>query len=189
MPILEEFLRTGQLGPIRSGMSSDEVETALGSPQDESTKRKPRIVRYGPLQIAFVRGEDRVARVSMVALYPRDFDEELPTAVRFDTAPLESKERVHTFLTSIGITPTAVETEPVDQVVLPSDVRIVFDEGAVHGVYFSPPVPAATSKQLTLTLPAKTLDALKALAKTRKKRSVAELAASVLTAHITAETH
>ena len=38
MATLEQFLRTGELGPVRPGMSEAEAIALLGSPQDESVR-------------------------------------------------------------------------------------------------------------------------------------------------------
>src|SRR5438128_1529706 len=57
MATLEQFLRTGDLGPIHPGMTRAEVIACLGLPQDESVVCEPKILKYGALQLTFARRE------------------------------------------------------------------------------------------------------------------------------------
>ncbi len=57
MVSLDEFLRTGNLGDLRPGMSKEEVQTLLGLPDDTgNTSRKypqPSIFLYGTVELWF----------------------------------------------------------------------------------------------------------------------------------------
>jgi hypothetical protein len=188
MPTLEEFLKTGAIGPIRGGMTYAEVVAALGPPQSESVKRKPRVLKYGPLQLSLYPDRDRTDRVSLIALYPRQSADALPPAVRVALDPLGCRQRFQTFLGETELTPTAVSSDPVDQVVLPGGVKVVFDVDAVHGVFAPANSSVAPTRQLTVTLTDDTMNALTVMAKAQQRRSVAELASSLLTSQVAART-
>jgi hypothetical protein len=53
MATLEEFVRTGHLGPIILGVSPTDVMTVLGEPDDISKKANPLILKYGCVQLTF----------------------------------------------------------------------------------------------------------------------------------------
>lgn len=64
---LVEFLRSGNFGGLRLGMTGQEVRTLLGEPEDTSVSNHPLIWKYGRFQIAF--DENRI--VSMTAYFER----------------------------------------------------------------------------------------------------------------------
>lgn len=175
MPTLEEFLKTGTLGPIRSGMTYAEVVAALGPPQAESVKRKPRVLKYGPLQLALTRGADEVERVSLTSLYTRESVDQLPPPARLSDAIPHGEGEFRSFLS--GVVPSVTQADD-GAIRLPSGVRVVFADGAVHSLHVAPLKPK--TKQLNVSLPTETLAALQALAKANKKESVAELASALL---------
>jgi len=53
MASILEFIKTGKLGSVSLGISKEEIENILGKPDDVSVSRKPRIYKYGSLQLAF----------------------------------------------------------------------------------------------------------------------------------------
>jgi hypothetical protein len=53
------FIKTGILGEITLGVSISSVQEYLGSPEDVSISRKPIILKYGSLQMAFYREKGR----------------------------------------------------------------------------------------------------------------------------------
>ena len=56
---LKEFLRTGDLGPVRLGMREDEVFALFGSPNDKGLtsrrRKKPCLWLYGDIELIFDR--------------------------------------------------------------------------------------------------------------------------------------
>ena len=64
---LDEFLRTGELGPVRMGMSRDDVLRVLGEPErlGGTSKNHPQalIWKYGDVELHFDPGTDLIALV------------------------------------------------------------------------------------------------------------------------------
>jgi hypothetical protein len=52
---LNSFYKRVNWAPLRPGMSQAEVIDLLGPAQDESVARHPRILKYGGLQLTFLR--------------------------------------------------------------------------------------------------------------------------------------
>lgn len=74
MASILEFIKTGKLGPISLGDSKEDVENILGDPDDVSISRKPRILRYSSLQLAFYWDKERkVGLLNSIHMY---FDNE-----------------------------------------------------------------------------------------------------------------
>jgi hypothetical protein len=79
---LHEFLVRGVLGQLRHGLTPDEVRALCGQPTDTSVSPKPRIWKYGSLQVAFCG--DKLTRpeyVDFVGLYYRDDTFWLPSMI------------------------------------------------------------------------------------------------------------
>src|SRR5262245_13765908 len=100
MATLANFLMTGQLGPIALGITPLEAMSLLGDADDTSRKSNPLILRYGPLQLTFVKqGKVRESRLTQLGLYFQPpAVEPLPEVVRPtdwspDGAPLEREFR------------------------------------------------------------------------------------------------
>jgi hypothetical protein len=75
---LRALLVDGKLGPLTLGMSGVEVERLLGTPDNISPQKYPRILTYGSLQVAL-----RDERVVFLGVYFRSGEGELPPAVAF----------------------------------------------------------------------------------------------------------
>lgn len=75
--LLREFLVHASLGPIKSGITPEEVAALCGLPEDVSVSRKPRIWKYGSLQIAFDDGPPG-GRLYFLGIYFRDAPIVLP---------------------------------------------------------------------------------------------------------------
>src|SRR5690349_11154714 len=88
MATLEQFLRTGQLGPLALGMTTADVTAVLGEPQQVSRKSNPLLVKYGGLQLTFSRQRaDRVFRMNQLGIYFQPEPEPLPASVRPEDIP------------------------------------------------------------------------------------------------------
>lgn len=55
MTSIIEFVKTGKLGSISLDVTKNNVEKFLGKPDDVSISRKPTILKYGALQLAFYK--------------------------------------------------------------------------------------------------------------------------------------
>ncbi|MBV9865439.1 MAG: hypothetical protein JO316_08825 [Abitibacteriaceae bacterium] len=64
---MQDFLKTGSLGPVHLKMGRAEVERHLGQPEDWSAmlnqQRRPVIWKYGSIEIYFSDNEDVVAMI------------------------------------------------------------------------------------------------------------------------------
>lgn len=79
---LHEFLVRGVLSPIRHGLAPAEVHTLCGDPTDTSVSLKPRIWKYGSLQVAFSRAKLSGSEcVNFIGLYYREEPFWLPPAI------------------------------------------------------------------------------------------------------------
>jgi hypothetical protein len=179
MSAVSDFLRTGSIGPIRPGATEAEVVDALGQPHAVSVRNKPRVANYGPIQLAYFRSPDQPDRVASMSLYPAHGGR--VSGLDVDTLP-KTRAAVTAALAAAGVQPVAERREPVDEIELPSGVRLVFDGDQLHSVHvrLAAPVPQAETKQLSVILPLSTFRALQELARRRQHGSVQELVASVL---------
>ncbi len=70
---MQDFLQSGQLGPIRLGMSRTQVRELLGDPDDiGGTSRKYRVPatwKYGDIELHYERGKDQ-----LVLIHADDFN-------------------------------------------------------------------------------------------------------------------
>ena len=181
MPKLHDFLATGSLGPLHFGMTADEIVAALGQPDGEAVQRKQRGLKYGALQLWLQRIDTQTERLSAVFLY-FGTGGELPAAVRFAEAVPVTRDAVSAWLAAMGIKPVKETTDPVAAITLSSCVTFTFDEGALHLISCSAQESREPHrKQLTVSLPIKVFAELHARAK-RDRRSVADTAATLLTA-------
>lgn len=66
---LQDFLRTGILGPVRLGMSRAQVRDVLGDPEHTGgisrKQRMPTILKYGDLEFLYRPGEDHLQAIHM----------------------------------------------------------------------------------------------------------------------------
>lgn len=160
-----EFLKTGRLGPVSVGMARDDVRMALGEPRDVSVNRFPRIWKYGPLQLTFYKSTDESEPflASIVLHFYSDPMEHLPEGLALtdwgERGPIDYSE-FRDYLTVHGISVVGgVTAGPRKHLVLPSAVRVSFDEDQLYSVGYDlkrePEV-----KQLTVKVRRKDLEAI-----------------------------
>jgi hypothetical protein len=183
MATLELFLKTGELGPIHSGMSRAEVISQLGPPQDESVARD--LLKYGGLQLAFHKRPGAADRPLIhIGLYFSPCAEPIPESVRptdFAGTPETTITQMRAFFAQVGLNEAvAVEGEGADSMALPSGARIAFDAQKLHSIHFTCRASRPTKKQLSVALSEDTFIQLRELAR-QSKRSVAELCAEWIT--------
>ncbi|HEV3256903.1 MAG TPA: hypothetical protein VG013_08500 [Gemmataceae bacterium] len=185
MATLKQFLQTGELGPIHPGMSETEVIALLGPPQDESVARHPQILKYGGLQLTFLRHSEAAARrLAHVGLYFRPRAEPIPEPTLLadftptaDTTIAEVRE----FLGRAGLKESAVvEGEDTNYLILPSGARITFDGQKLQSVHFATRTPNPAKKQISVSISKDTWNQLRTLAR-QSNRSVSELCAEWIT--------
>jgi hypothetical protein len=185
MATLEQFLQTGELGPIHPGMTQAEVMAWLGPPQDNSVTRLPKILKYGGMQLTFARSQASIhPALSLIALYFGPQAEPIPEPVR----PTDFTGRGETTIAEFGEflrqvdqkASASVEGEDTSYLVMPSGARITFDGPALHSIMFALRSQAPPKKQISISIPEDAWQELNTLAR-QSNRSVAELCAQWIT--------
>lgn len=129
---LKEFLRTGCLGKLRLGLSENEVITLLGYPEDTGgTSRKypkPCIYFYGSVEVHF-NPKSRVCFLIYIECpiwkklqFPPNW-----IIIDWQLTPGMKKAEVEKMLTEMRL-PFEYDTRNDELIILPSGVRIGFDE-------------------------------------------------------------
>lgn len=80
------FLLSGKLGPIETGVKQEVVHNLLGSPDDVSAVGFPAIWKYGSLQLGFVSHKRRghSPRLNFIGLYYSDAPFHIPIQMADD---------------------------------------------------------------------------------------------------------
>ncbi len=142
MASFDEFLRTGKIGPIATGMTRDAVRDRLGDPTDTSVGKSPEIWKYGPFELSFYRIPD--GSEPFLTSIVRNFDPiaSAPPAVLDLEGWLPSRDtnfeefREHLRQAKIPIY-GGVESGPRQHLVLGSSVRVTFDQGELWSVGYT----------------------------------------------------
>jgi hypothetical protein len=171
MMSFDDFLKTGQIGQLATGLSRDAVRDLLGNPSDTSVGRRPEIWKYGPIELAFYVGPEgsepfltsityHFGRPSSPIPDPLNCAGWLPTGET-------SLEDFRTHLAEVGIPVLGgVESGPHPHLVLGSAVRVTFDEGKLFSVG-STAKREPEFKQLSLSVRKDDLDQIHREAKSR----------------------
>lgn len=139
MATLEGFLRNGQLGPISLGMTPSDVMTALGEPHQTSSKSKPLLLKYGPIQLSFWRRPNhKIHQLREIALIYQPFVEPLPIALAFsDWTPSypPTEPQFTAFLNEIDYSPVQrIDGAGGAQFVFLSGVTALFTEDVLDSI-------------------------------------------------------
>jgi hypothetical protein len=182
MATLEQFLRTGELGPLHVGMREAEVIALLGAPQDESVSRKPRILKYGGLQLAFRRRPGAMdGELTFIGLYFSPGAEPIPEPSRptdFNGSANTTVVDVRAFFAKANLLDLVIKEG--ENLVMASGATIAFEDQILHSIQFAAPVGKRAIKQLSVSISNETLNQLMAVAK-QSNRSVSELCAEWIT--------
>jgi hypothetical protein len=165
MASVDEFLKTGRLGPLDVGITKEAVRGILGEPEDVSVKKNPEIWKYGALQLVFYRGshsDDPV--LSTINLFFHDPASSIPDRLGLTGWQPTSETGIEAFREYItAYDPQVYEQAPPSQdiiVSLDSGVQVTFHEGRLYGIH-SRPKNEPEVKQLTIFVPKDDLDALR----------------------------
>jgi hypothetical protein len=184
MATLEQFLRTGRLGPIHFGMTQAEAIAHLGQPPDESVQREPIILKYGGLQITFSRPSAGVEpRLVMTGLYfPPPLepipDQVLPTD--FTGTAETTIADVREYLGRVGLKETVATDGEDASLTLSSGAQIHFKDQKLWSIIHTARTPAAAKKQISISVSEGVWNQLRLLAR-QSNRSVSELCAQWVT--------
>jgi hypothetical protein len=183
MATIEQFLRTGELGPIRFGMTEDEIASKLGSPSFWNNSPDWLIKSFGALHLTFGRfGIDSKHRLAQIDLYFEPFRGGIPEQIRLTgwlPTDAVTEDEFTEYVKSIGLpVKTRFPGESGVNLFLPSGARATFSEGRLHSLHF--PAPRTPFKQISFTVPADTFDTLRERAE-KSNRSVSALCADWVT--------
>jgi len=140
MASLETFLRTGELGPIRLGMSPSDAMSVLGEAQEQSRKQNPLELKYGSLQLTFWKHGPR-SQLMVIGLYCQPSYKRIPPQVTVADITLsnrKSEKAFRSYLHDIGYLPVhMVVGESGTRLIMPSGVNVQFAEGKLHSITHS----------------------------------------------------
>jgi hypothetical protein len=183
MATLEQFLRTGELGPIRVGMTQAEAVACLGPAQDESVQREPKILKYGGLQITFARlTRGAEGQVALIGLYyhARERIPALVSPTDFTATSETTLGEMREFVVRFGLSPREVIRGDDIVLTLPSGVEIVCGDQKLWSILFAARIAVPHKKQVSVSIPDAAWQQLNTLAR-ESNRSVADLCAEWLT--------
>jgi hypothetical protein len=181
MATLADFLLTGKLGRIATGVSKEFVREILGDPEDVSVQKNPEVWKYGALQLGFFRGQDDdQTYLAFIGLYYHGADDPVPEALGLtgwmpsrETTPQVIRDYLATFNGVTGA--IAFRESDGDLVMENSGVVIVFDEGKLDKIVFTAPAKMP-HRQVSVSIPEDTLQIIRCEA-ARRKVSVSSLCA------------
>jgi hypothetical protein len=139
MGILSDFIRTGSIGPVVLGISPFEATSLLGEPDEESQKKNPLTIKYGPLQLVFwkhsTEGKSLLREIDLA------FDEDLkglPSIIALnDFTPngQTSERHFRDFMHEQGCMPVhMVESDGRRQLIFLSGVVVTFSNGMLERI-------------------------------------------------------
>ena len=139
MATLEEFLRTGHLGPVVLGMTTSDVTLALGDPQTISAKSNPLQLIYGSLKLSLWKSpSDEIHHLREIAIVYDERPSPLPKTVAFtDWRPRgrPTGRQFRLFLKSIHDLPAyTLEGPDAKQLIFPSGVRALFSGETLQSI-------------------------------------------------------
>jgi len=165
MPSLMEFLKTGQLGELRGGLTEEQVRQILGPPDSIANSRSKWIWKYGSLQLSFYRSlPEGVRRLITIGLYPRDGLLELPTPLTLEGWTPDSGTTAEDFDRFLeNAAPELLGTGSrvtVGQVELRSSARVYFDDGRLHSINYTV-FREPETEQVTISVPRAEMQAIR----------------------------
>jgi hypothetical protein len=139
MATLEDFLRTGRLGPANLGMNPTQVMTALGDPDEFSEHKSPYILKYGPVQLVFLANQKlRTRELRDIAIIYKPKFKKLPKKLRLDDwnpSSVPTEGFFTDYLENINLHPVhIVSGESGTQLVFVSGVVVLFAEKKMHSI-------------------------------------------------------
>jgi hypothetical protein len=165
MASLDEFLKTGRLGPLDLGTTKETVRRILGEPDDISVKKNPEIWKYGALQLVFYQSPHAdEPGLSAINLYFHDPASSIPDRLGLTGWQPTSEAGIEAFRDYItGYDPEVYNQAPSLQdiiVSLDSRLRVTFNEGRLYGIH-SPSKKEPEGKQFTIFVPKDVLEVMR----------------------------
>ncbi len=171
MNTIDEFLKTGRLGRLGKGITTEEVREWLGDPEGTSGKGWPQLWKYGSLQLGFHRASsDEVPSLISIGLYFRVEDQSPPEALALTGwAPRHGctfTDFEH-HLDEAGIaTSGGVISETHKHLIVGPGVRVTFEDDVLDSIQHTAR-REPERKQLTVSVRRQNLDRIRAEARAR----------------------
>src|SRR4051794_22731376 len=142
MPSLLEFLKTGQLGDLRGGLTEEQVRQILGDPDSIANSKTKWIWKYESLQLIFYWSlPEGVRRLITIGLYPRDGRLELPPPLTLEGWSPDSGTTAEDFRRFLeNAAPELLDTGSrvtIGQIELTSSVRVSFDDCRLYCISYT----------------------------------------------------
>lgn len=165
MPSMDEFLKTGRLGPLDLGVTKEAVRRILGEPDDVSVKKNPEIWKYGALQLVYYRSPHTDEPVfSTINLFFHHPASSIPARLGLMGWQPTSETGIEAFRDYItGYDPQVYDQAPsLPDITLSLDsgVRLSFSEGRLYGIH-SQSKKEPEGKQFTIFVPKDVLDTIR----------------------------
>lgn len=165
MASIDEFLKTGRLGPLDLGITKEAVRRILGEPDDVSVKKNPEIWKYGALQLVFYQSPHAdEPGLSTINLFFHGPAMSIPVRLGLTGWQPTSETGIEAFRDYItGYDPEVYNQVPSIQdiiVSLDSGVRVTLNEGRLYGIH-SPSKNGPEGKQFTIFVPKHVLEVIR----------------------------
>jgi hypothetical protein len=132
MATLEEFLRTGHLGPLVLGISSNDAISAVGEPDDISRKSNPLLLRYGCVHLVFWKPKDAKHELREITVDFHLAAGPLPSSLEFadwDSTVPPTERRFRDFVRMIDYVPVqSIERATSRELVFASGITARFED-------------------------------------------------------------
>lgn len=166
MASIDEFLATGRLGPIACGMTPQGVEEALGPPEDVSVQKRPTIWKYGALQLTFFTTPDEPEpHLSSIALGFYHPEDRIPVRLGLQGWSPTAETTVDEFQAHFpGAGPEEfrhVDPDGFQHMVLPSEVRVTFEDGKLYRIGHQAGKRGPVLKQVSVSLAQDALEVIR----------------------------
>jgi hypothetical protein len=138
MATLEEFMRTGHLGPAVLGMSSSDVLVALDDPDSVSRKSNPLIFTYGCIQLTFWKATKAGVpelREIVLSFEPFKGTPEFLEITAWNPKEPPTEQDFRSFIQRIEYPPAHVVEGPSEKAFMfPSGVSALVADGKLHSI-------------------------------------------------------
>jgi len=186
MSTILDFLIEGRLADIAGGDSEADVRERLGDPDDIAVQSNPTIWKYGPIQLAFLRGRSDPGSTLKSIYIAFDTGEPLPERVRVEGWWPNSDTTPQAFRAGLEGSPIRVvreiESPPNRYLVLSTGDRATFVGDRLHSLNWSSR-SEAPAKQVTVTISSSDLEAIRKIA-SESKLSLSALCSKWISEHV-----
>ncbi|MGH7140370.1 MAG: hypothetical protein ACREHD_31935 [Pirellulales bacterium] len=139
MSALDDLLLARRLNGIAFGMCKDEVVGAIGQPEDRLLQKSPEVLKYGSLELGFIRPVRNVSsRLATISLYFGRGDK-LPDwldPVEWPISEITTIDQFRKYLEAIGLrVHSSATAEPNEYLITETGVRASFVNGQLRLIH------------------------------------------------------